>query len=770
MADADQRVYWAAEPDSKKCVERFLKEARSRYLQMMKKSGRYERTIRSYNTYHGNAPDGLGDTSQTATAGKKNEYVDVTTNDFAQLVQQGHILITQSPPVFKGVAANTDTKSREGAELSDILNEYYENVGEMVAAENSAARGMLKSAESWVVIGWDRRRGKPVSADLENNQEVREGDTFFLHKAPWDVCYDLEAGAQEASRWLGFRDPSNRFELAANHPQCAPELLAGKQDGPGEADEFPWRKSNVGLSGGDYVWVWEIRHLATSAVPNGRLIRFVNSDIILFDSIKAPGSAYEHLSLYGQDKPNTYAANTDPTKQAGLADFGYPYGDTLMAVPFAAERVEGDLEPHTSYFDLLSLQEGIDTAMSAAASAANTGGATNWQTGPAPNLAVHDLAGGFKVIETSSEIKKLEGATVDEGVIRFGEACLEFMRRRVGFNNAALGDVTKGMPAQAMALLRAEAIQYHSHLQQVFYLGQAKVRTANIKLLAKFATTQRVASIAGKSRTYQLKTFAAVDLEGFDRFTFTPLSPAMRTQAGREAYADKLLGANHINARQYITLVTTGRADAMWETEAATLDSIQREKEILREGRGLPPVQMLTGPDGQPSLGPDGKPLPLVDENGEPKLGAGDPGKDYIRPLAYDPHWLYIPEDRSVIAMPDSRTNPAVVTAVLDVIGYRNKLMMQMPSSIAMLLEAPSWLVDQLKMQEMPPMMPPGPGGPPPGRGGPGSPPPPPPPNGGPAGQVAHPPGAPPIHDVKQPKPPRNPLTGEQPPAPGAQP
>ncbi len=761
MSD-EQRVYWAAEPESKKCVERFFK-VRHRHLQQMTDTGRFDRIVRSFNAYRGFGPDGYGDTSQTSSAGDHGELVDVTTNDYAQLVQQGHIQLTQSPPAFKSVAANTDYRSRTNAELADVLCEYYENEGEMSEAENDCARGALKSAEGWVVSGWDRRRGKEIAADEKG--VVYEGDAYFVHKAPWDMTYDLDAGAPKNTKWICFRSPYNLHDLAATHPERAEALLSGKTTHEGESLEFPWRKTMRPDT--DYVWVWELRHVPSPAVPNGRLLRFVNGDCVLFDSIKAPGSAYEHLALYPKAKADAYS-NAAPEAAAGLADFGYPYGDQLEANSLTPERIEGDLEPHTSYFDLLSLQEGVNTSISAMASTVNVGGVVNYQTNKGANVTPHDFAGGFRILETESPITLMESPEIDPGAVQFGEACVTFMRRRVGFNDAALGDVTKGMPAQAMALLRAEAVQFHSNLQRAFYKLQAAVRSSLIRLLRNFANTKRVAAIAGKSRTYQLKEFEAANLEGVERVNFEPMAPAMRTQAGRVAIADTLMEKGAITNREYLTLYTTGRADALWESETATNDSIQREKELLRDGVGLAPIQMQTLPDGSPALDQSGRPMPKVDQTGAPLPGAGTPGTQYVRPLETDPHWLYIVKDLDVLAMPDARQNPKVVTAVLDVVRYRESLMLSMRSSTAMLLNAPNWLVQQLQMQEGAAAgMPPGPPGPPgasgkPDAGGPpGSPPDSPAAHQG--GQVAPPPGGPDVRDVKMPKPPRNPLTGDQP-------
>ena len=735
MSD-DKAVYWAAEADSEELVSRFFNEVRHGYLRQMKKSGRYDRIVRAFNTYRGYGVDGGGDTSALGAAGDRGELIDVTTNDFAQLIQQGHVLLTQAPPAFKAVAANTDYRSRLNAELGDVLCEYYESEGSMSEVETEAGKAALLAAESHVVLAWDKRAGREVSADVDAGEVIHEGDACFRMLPSWDVVYDLTCGGPSGQQWFAFRIRVNRWDLAASHPDCAEALQSDHEES--DQWEFPWRKRQSELPRSDFVWMWEVRHLRTPALKNGRLVRFVSPECILFDSVKAVGAPAQHLEMYPEQ-----ALAAEGVKQ--LADFGYPYGAELECFSLTPERLIGEMEPHTSYFDLLSLQDGIDASMSAMASAANAGGLSNWQVAPGSNVDVTDMGGGLKLIESSAEIKLIPSAKVDEGAVRFGEVCLEFMRRRVGFNDASLGDVTKGMPAQMAALLQAQAVQFHSQLQRGYYVLQAKVRTGLLRLLRRFANTPRVAAITGKSRTYQLREFQASDLEGVERVTFQPLNPVMRTQAGRESYADKMLDRQMITKRQYETLILTGRMDS--DEMESDNDRVQRDKEILREGRGLPPVQMI-GAD------------PALTEDGEPRLSGGEPGKQYIRPLLIDTHWSDIRSLREVLAMPDARQDAAVVKATLEVINLKLDMMRQMDPLLIVLLGGP---IEQL----MPflvnaPMVPSGPGAP---AGSPGS------PAGGPplpspAGKTAVPNGGPQIRDVKQPKPPPNPLTGEKPPAP----
>ncbi len=165
---------------------------------------------------------------------------------------------------------------------------------------------------------------------------------------------------------------------------------------------------------------------------------------------------------------------------------------------------------------------------------------------------------------------------------------------------------------------------------------------------------------------------------------------------------------------------------------------IQKEKEMLMQGIGMPPGQM--------TMGADGRPIPVMQPDGSPLFI--DDGQPHVRPLITDTHWIDIPEYLGVLAMPEVRDNPDVVKAVTEIVDFKLSLWRQMDMGLIMLLKG---------VPPPPPPMLMQPTGTPPPAGG-----------GGPTGtkpptagstDIAGPPGAPPI---SMPKPPKNPITGEQ--------
>jgi hypothetical protein len=728
-ATSAAQVYWAAEPKSEDLARKLFARVK-RYREWLRATGRSRRAWSAWSTYYGRGPDGTGDTSRQRPAGERGELVDIATNDFAALVQQAHVMTVHQPPAFKTIAINTDFSSVAQTLMGDGLIDHYDRQGAVKECESQAVRASLLCAESWVSETWDAAAGRAVMRDPDTGKLVGEGDIRFAVHTPWDVAYDFEAQDAEALEWIAFRTRANRFRLAAQYEDASPLAAARLRQGgiklSLEADEnerkMRWRASNEDSESGDneQVDVWELRHPPCPQLPRGRLVKLVDVDCVLFDSVSV-GLAESPDSRIYTDAPKL-------DEGQAVADYGYPYDETHV-YPMTPERMVGGIAGHTPYHDLLGLQQGLDTVATILATGANAGGLTNFWLPENAKFEVDSLAGGGNVICGPVKPEVLEGVKVDPQALEFARFCQEFMRRRVGFNDVALGEPTKGMPAQLAALLQAQAVEFHSSLQAAYYRLIAATRTGIIKMLKRYANDKRVALMSGKSARWELKEFTKQDIADVDRVAVEPVNPVMKTLAGRIDVGKMLLEQGDATPEQFLTLVNTGRLEPMFEGKQTNLTRIKREKEMLQDGIGLPPVQI--GTDGLPALGMDGLPV-LMDD-----------GKPHIRPLWTDTHWIDIPEYLAVAAMPDARDRPEVIKAVMDIVEYKLALWRKLYSTapeLAALLGAP------------PPAPPPGVPGAPAGDSA--------------MKAIPNSPSEVPTRPIKQPKPPPNPINGEQAPAP----
>ena len=280
-------------------------------------------------------------------------------------------------------------------------------------------------------------------------------------------------------------------------------------------------------------------------------------------------------------------------------------------------------------------------------------------TGEPSNLSVSSLGSGC----VSSSLRRpeaLHAVQVDPQAVAFLEACRGWMQRRMGLNDVALGDTSKGMPAQLAALLDAKVVQFWNQAVKSLSVMRARLRTGVLSMYQSFAKTPRVAALAGKGESLEMAEWTRDRLSGVSRVTVDEVSAVSKTLAGKMATADLLLERRLINTPdEYLTVKATGRLEKLTEFKDRNLLRLQQEKEMLQQGIGLPPVdQMAT----EQAMMADPEALPVFDVNAT---------GEFIRPTVVDTPWLDIAEYAAVLASPEARNRPEVVEAVTDAIQYK---------------------------------------------------------------------------------------------------
>lgn len=723
----DGRSYWASEPSSDIAAANIIERVR-KYRQWLRESGRADRMVRGFTAFYGHGPDGTGDTNRTSSSGEQGEYIDVTTNKYAALVTQSTVRTTAEKPAFRAIATNADSASLEEASFAQGLLDVYSNTLAIADRDYEMVQTGDICMEGWEILGWDTTKGKNLT-DFAEGAPLNEGDVDVHASTPFRVAYDPDCESVDRLKWVAFKRRFNRFDLSASIKERYPEAAEKLLDMGGGNQEKEWEDNEDNLSiirtthastSTDLVWVWEFRHLPTASLPKGRLLRYVTAECVVFDSFETkPGENGE----------------------VALTDHGYPYDEDLHAYRYSPQTVLGSIAGHAPSVDLLGLQELKDTVATMAASAANAGGVSNMWVGLGPKPTLGSVIGSFNFIQSANKPELLEGPQLSPQVPAFDLMLDKTMQERMGESDVSMGNVPKGMPGNLAALLEAKTVQYNSRGQASYAHVLERSRTGMLKLLQRFATSERVAVLGGKANGYKHVTWTNEKLKGVDRFVVEAVSPLSQTYSGKMEAADRLLDKGLVaDANQYLLLRETGRLEPLLESTEASLMSMRREKEMLQQGIGLPDVDpMASFEKGMPVFVDDRKP--------------------HIRPLMYDKHWSIIPEDLGVLAIPSTRDNPKIVQAVTGVVEERVRLLGKMSQLMLAVLGAPPEIREAVMMTQNPMMMGMGPTGTPPPK--PGA------PSETKQPEVAGlPVGAPRIAAPKPAAPPKNPLTGEQSPSP----
>lgn len=704
QAQLPDDVYWAA-VETERLAESLSAQARI-FWDRIEADGLLEVWRRSHRTFYGTDGQGGWANSVAVTyGGESDEFVMVRVNHYRSIAQALFAMATGQRPAFEARSTTTDAKSLREAPLATGVVDYTYRRLRLEQLVTRATESAVKYAEGWVHLRWDPyagrvhtktarpvydEQGRPqttVEVDPMTGTEttvpvteewpVREGDISPHLLMPHEVVRDIE---RTEHTWVAVPHRESAWELAARYPQLRAQILAQRA-------QPQWPRSLWGSSGweapkagDDDVVVWCLYHKPCDALPQGRYA-IVVGDVVLADE----PFAFEEIPVYAQL----------PMQHDGRG-VGY-----------------------SPMWDLLCLQEVHDALVSALVSQADAGAGGNVTAAKGADVSVEQLSRAFQLIEYEPVPGIPDGGRpqpLELFQVRGDHLQLEELLRRTeetlsGINSVVRGDPDSNLKSgAALALVQALSSHFTSGVQRENALGHERVGTGVLRLYKRFATTSRVAEIAGRANRTALREWQSSDLKRVDRVTIELGNPLMRQRAGIQQIAESLLGNDMFENRdEYLLFLETGRLEPAYDEQKRRQLQVEDENEALQDGK---PVKVLWGDD----------------------------------------HPLHMRRHIALLDDPEARFDDELVARVAQHVDEHRMLWLGMDPAIAAALGV-----------QPPPMMLP-PGGPPPG--GPGGPPPPPAPGGGPPPAERAVPGGLPANASEvapdMPLMPTNPMTGDR--------
>ena len=627
-------IYWAAEQEQRELVGR----AMSRYgahLARLKMNGTLWRAYALMSAHDGWGVDGFRTASRLRIGGPEAEVTELHVNAVKPVITNVLSLICAQRPAVKPVAVNADSETAAATRLAMQLHDTYDRKTTSAELEVEQVRGALLASQWWMIQEWAASEGEAVYAvDPEDPQSVvYEGDVRQFTLPPWHCAADMVASNSEERRWVLFCRQMNRFELAArvNDPYVRQKLLEYKSKdsikGLLQADAASaWSEIQAldalrgdWLDDEDGIIVWELRHLPTPALPLGRLVRWVSEECVLWDSMTA--------EVQGEVRP-----------------VRYPYdAKELHAYDYVPERKPGTTAGHTGMFDLTGLQQLIDLCTASMATSIDRFGVSNlYSQGDVAGAKKLGKYGGVRLLTgTGPPPTILDFPALKPEVVEAAEWAQSQMARAGALNDVVMGAPPKGMPASAQALQRAQAVQYHEVSQRGYVRLVSRVANGRLRLLKRFASTERVTELSGKQGEYERRSWSAKDVAAVERFDVEPVNPMSQTFEGRQAVLD-MMAPGEVDVMGRLDFLQTGSLPKALQAATRRDELVDRNVSLLERGVGLPPVVGMS-PMGEP----------LFAEGGE-----------FVRVLKSDPHHLAIPRYLAVLNSAAAKTDARAVAGL----------------------------------------------------------------------------------------------------------
>lgn len=564
----EHSIYFAADEAEKTAA--YLNQRTKEWFKHITVNNYLSKIKKSWAAYHGNF---YSSSHEISFGGEQGELVNLAVNHYGNLCTHMLNMVTGSRPSFQCRAINTDRKSKIQAELGNGLLEYYMREKRLERNIKDAVEYAIVLGSGFVKMEWNATKGEademididpeeiadfdedgnPLDEDgnILRPTPIYDGDVDFYTLSPFDVAFDPTKESPELQEWVVIRTFVNRHNLKEKYPEFADEIMK-----IGTKDE-EYSNNRISLTSYDKtedIPVYELYHKRTEAtLGKGRYMMYLSSDVILEDT----DMPYRDLPVYRIAPRN------------------------ILGTPFG----------YTSMWDILPLQDALNSLYSTIMTNNNAFGVQNILNPQGNNLKVNSLEGGLNFLEYNANMGKPEPlqltATAQE-TYNFLSMLEKVMETISGINSVARGNPESSLRSgTALALVQSQALQFMSGLQQSYIQLLEDVGTGLINILKDFADAPRIASIAGISNTTKMVEFKSEDLEAINRVVVDVGNALAQTPAGRAQIAENLLQMGLLTTpERYLEVLNTGNLKSVTQGMTDELDTITSENETLLTGSG----------------------------------------------------------------------------------------------------------------------------------------------------------------------------------------
>lgn len=618
--------YWAlASPED---IVGHLQARRDAFFRFVEGSSFFRRVLRLWQYVHGMYHDNADVADmEIQIAGEEGEQYLIAINHLRSII---HLLVTyttQNRPAWDTMATNADARALRQTRLGNQLLDHYMETGGVEQMTRRAVEHAYVLLSGYVRVIWDETMGRELNAnprtdemtgEIIGGEVYREGDVFYDNPTIFDVVTDFTRRTWEDNQWAMARKQVNQWDMVAIYPDYEEEILKSAQSQ--SVLETADRVGTVYLQSdvhSDLVDYWEFYHKPTPALPNGRKVCFVGDQI-----------------LKDEDWSYDLPIHRMVVAELLLTCLGYSPG-----------------------LDMLGGQEALNMLFSNIVTNSNNFGQQKvwFRSGSAINLA--DLDAGCSIVQSKEAPQPLNLMAPPGNMVALVELFKTQLELVSGVNSVARGQPEASLRSgDALAIIDAKAIQFASQAVANYYHLLTSVGTATLKLLQRNATTERVAAVAGVNQRSSLKKFQSTDLDQIDLVRVIPGNPILRTLAGREYVASKLMASSLVTKEEFFTVLTTGELRPLTRFMEAQLDTIHEENELLLE------------PQFDPAVIPQGLPPEMMLEWVKANVKLPEP-------LIHDDHALHITEHTSLLDSTEMRTHPVLAPQILSHIKNHMELM-----------------------------------------------------------------------------------------------
>lgn len=554
--------YFLAETDPATLASRVTSRFEAN-IELLRKSKRHSRMIRSWRAYYARSEDGGWDDTEIQPGGEDGELSIIKPNEFRNLLLHILTMATSAPPAYDPQAINTDAESLQAAILARGLLDYYNHALDLQKKRKMRGEAALCCGESMLLAVWDPTEGDEYAADEDGQDAVKEGDFRFRVLTPYDFAYDHAADDPDDPPWIIVRVPENKWDLIAQYGY----------DKKGKPNDL-------------YDVIMGLEPYSTT---------LADEDFCPEDALqKEQDDNVAVLWVYGKPSPalpaGVQAMVLDEQSAINIGPLEYKRCPAFRCAPEEIIKGPGGYSPA---FDLLSLHEAYCSLQSTLLTAHDQSGLPIFSAARGSGVDVEDF-GAFKLIYHApgmgSELQSHNLMNLRADQYQFPEQMRQGMERIAVVNAVQRGDTSasKGDSGAKAAFIASTSNQFNQGFQGSLRGGDAALATHIIDTHKTHATVERQRTISGRYNTSASRAFSGEDLLPINRVIVHPSSPLFDTVQGRvSVMTDIYMPLNLVTSPDQIhTFLTTGRLEPIYEHDMTAALNVRRENEQLSDPKG----------------------------------------------------------------------------------------------------------------------------------------------------------------------------------------
>ncbi len=508
----------------------------------------YQTWCKNLYYYYSNVLESQSSLTALNFTGEQGELVQMRVPQARSLIRQLLTLATKQKLAFSAIAETSDRPVVEEMRICDAICEDTVKDKELDLIGETMVENGLVVGTGYLYVPWRTDMGTPFTVDDQGNI-IYDGAPDISAPFITDVIYDFTKSVWKDNDWAEVRTRRNRWNLIAQHPDLAAAIKALPS-----AQRQRQEGMDLWMANDDDVYVYELYHRPSPALPQGRMMMYSDPKTVYFDG----------ENMYGCIPIEQYK----PEVIAGMG-FGYPMFSALLPSQEMFDHEASCIATNHSAYGV----HNVTVPRQAAISSQEINGLNYISYTPQP------VPGGGK-----PEPLNLQQASPE--AFKFMETLLSSMQQISNINGALRGDVGQDTSGTAIATLSTNAIEFLNSYIKTYLATMQKGMYHVINAYTRFAKNERMIRLVGKNNQTYLKKFKGEQLRAITGVKIQEVNPLMQTLAGRLEFANQAAKNGYVeNMKDYAAIVDGEPVKKLFEEDLSESDLISSENQMLMDGK-----------------------------------------------------------------------------------------------------------------------------------------------------------------------------------------